>query len=92
MALPLLGLGQKKAGAGGAWGACLSTSYATALLVQLLGAVELPQGRGCPSSIMRPVTVLVTVMFLCQVVEAPLFDLEVRGIPALQYFGQQVWK
>lgn len=27
-----------------------------------------------------------------QVIEAPLFDLEVRGIPALQYFGQQVWK
>ena len=27
-----------------------------------------------------------------QVIEAPLFDLEVRGIPALTYFGQQVWK
>lgn len=29
---------------------------------------------------------------LRQVIEAPLFDLEVRGIPALTYFGQQVWK
>jgi arsenite-transporting ATPase len=27
-----------------------------------------------------------------QVIEAPLFDLEVRGVPALTYFGQQVWK
>jgi arsenite-transporting ATPase len=27
-----------------------------------------------------------------QVIEAPLLDLEVRGVPALQYFGQQVWK
>jgi arsenite/tail-anchored protein-transporting ATPase len=27
-----------------------------------------------------------------QVVQAPLFDLEVRGVPALMYFGQQVWK
>lgn len=26
-----------------------------------------------------------------QVTEAPLFDLEVRGVPALQYFGQRVW-
>lgn len=26
------------------------------------------------------------------VVEAPLLDLEVRGVPALRYFGQQVWK
>ena len=25
------------------------------------------------------------------VVEAPLFDLEVRGVPALQYFGSRVW-
>jgi arsenite-transporting ATPase len=27
-----------------------------------------------------------------QLIEAPLFDLEVRGIPALTYFGQKVWK
>lgn len=27
-----------------------------------------------------------------QVIKAPLFDLEVRGVPALTYFGQQVWK
>lgn len=27
-----------------------------------------------------------------QLIEAPLFDLEVRGIPALQYFGQKVWQ
>ena len=27
-----------------------------------------------------------------QVTEAPLVDLEVRGVPALQYFGSQVWK
>jgi anion-transporting ArsA/GET3 family ATPase len=26
------------------------------------------------------------------VIEAPLLDLEVRGVPALQYFGNQVWK
>ena len=26
-----------------------------------------------------------------QLIEAPLFDLEVRGVPALQYFGQKVW-
>ena len=26
------------------------------------------------------------------VVEAPLLDLEVRGVPALKYFGDQVWK
>lgn len=26
-----------------------------------------------------------------QLIEAPLFDLEVRGVPALQYFGKQVW-
>ena len=26
------------------------------------------------------------------VIEAPLLDLEVRGVPALQYFGDQVWK
>ncbi|CAL8465589.1 g5125 [Coccomyxa elongata] len=25
------------------------------------------------------------------IIEAPLFDLEVRGVPALQYFGGQVW-
>ncbi len=25
------------------------------------------------------------------IVEAPLFDLEVRGVPALQYFGSRVW-
>ena len=25
-------------------------------------------------------------------VQAPLVDLEVRGIPALQYFGEVVWK
>jgi hypothetical protein len=24
-------------------------------------------------------------------VEAPLLDLEVRGVPALKYFGDQVW-
>ncbi|KAK9815912.1 hypothetical protein WJX72_011818 [[Myrmecia] bisecta] len=27
-----------------------------------------------------------------QVIEAPLVDLEVRGLPALTYFGSQVWK
>ncbi|KAK9851904.1 hypothetical protein WJX84_008222 [Apatococcus fuscideae] len=27
-----------------------------------------------------------------QVMEAPLFDLEIRGVPALQYFGEQVWR
>jgi len=26
------------------------------------------------------------------VVQAPLLDLEVRGVPALKYFGDQVWK
>mmetsp|Transcript_34179 Transcript_34179/g.65299 ORF Transcript_34179/g.65299 Transcript_34179/m.65299 type:complete len:449 (+) Transcript_34179:123-1469(+) len=25
-------------------------------------------------------------------VEAPLFDLEIRGVPALRFFGDQVWK
>lgn len=25
------------------------------------------------------------------IIEAPLFDLEVRGVPALQYFGSRVW-
>ena len=25
------------------------------------------------------------------IIEAPLFDLEVRGVPALQYFGGRVW-
>lgn len=25
------------------------------------------------------------------ILEAPVFDLEVRGIPALQYFGACVW-
>ena len=27
-----------------------------------------------------------------QLTEAPLVDLEVRGVPALQYFGSQAWK
>jgi arsenite/tail-anchored protein-transporting ATPase len=27
-----------------------------------------------------------------KVIEAPLLDLEVRGVPALRYFGDQVWK
>lgn len=27
-----------------------------------------------------------------QIIEAPLFDLEVRGVPALQYFGNRVWR
>lgn len=27
-----------------------------------------------------------------QLIEGPLFDLEVRGVPALQYFGSKVWK
>lgn len=27
-----------------------------------------------------------------QLMRAPLFDLEVRGLPALQYFGDQIWK
>lgn len=27
-----------------------------------------------------------------EVVEGPLVDLEVRGVPALQYFGEQVWR
>ena len=27
-----------------------------------------------------------------QLIEAPLFDLEVRGVPALQYFGARVWR
>jgi arsenite-transporting ATPase len=27
-----------------------------------------------------------------QLITAPLFDLEVRGVPALQYFGSVVWK
>jgi len=27
-----------------------------------------------------------------QLMQAPLFDLEVRGLPALQYFGDQIWK
>ena len=26
-----------------------------------------------------------------QIIEAPLFDLEIRGVPALQYFGSMVW-
>jgi arsenite-transporting ATPase len=24
-------------------------------------------------------------------IEAPMFDLEIRGVPALKYFGDQVW-
>ncbi len=31
-------------------------------------------------------------MFLLEQVQAPLIDLEVRGVPALQYFGNAVWK
>jgi arsenite-transporting ATPase len=27
-----------------------------------------------------------------QLITGPLFDLEVRGVPALQYFGSVVWK
>lgn len=27
-----------------------------------------------------------------QLTEAPLLELEVRGVPALQYFGQIVWR
>ena len=27
-----------------------------------------------------------------EVVEGPLVDLEVRGVPALQYFGNKVWQ
>jgi arsenite-transporting ATPase len=27
-----------------------------------------------------------------QLVQGPLLDLEVRGLPALQYFGSVVWK
>ena len=27
-----------------------------------------------------------------QLVEAPLLDLEVRGVPALQFFGHTVWR
>lgn len=27
-----------------------------------------------------------------ELIKAPLVDLEVRGVPALQYFGSQVWK
>jgi arsenite-transporting ATPase len=27
-----------------------------------------------------------------QLITGPLFDLEVRGVPALQYFGSIVWK
>ena len=27
-----------------------------------------------------------------EVVEGPLVDLEVRGVPALQYFGNRVWQ
>lgn len=27
-----------------------------------------------------------------ELIKAPLVDLEVRGVPALQYFGAQVWK
>lgn len=27
-----------------------------------------------------------------QLVRAPLLELEVRGVPALQYFGAVVWK
>lgn len=27
-----------------------------------------------------------------QVMQAPLFDLEVRGLAALKYFGDQIWK
>ncbi|WIA41439.1 hypothetical protein OEZ86_005019 [Tetradesmus obliquus] len=27
-----------------------------------------------------------------QLITGPLFDLEVRGVPALQYFGSRVWK
>jgi arsenite/tail-anchored protein-transporting ATPase len=27
-----------------------------------------------------------------RVVEAPLLDLEVRGVPALKYFGSKVWE
>lgn len=29
---------------------------------------------------------------LLEVIEAPLIDLEVRGVPALTYFGGLVWK
>ena len=27
-----------------------------------------------------------------KLIEAPLLDLEVRGVPALSYFGSQVWR
>lgn len=27
-----------------------------------------------------------------ELIKAPMVDLEVRGLPALQYFGAQVWK
>jgi arsenite-transporting ATPase len=26
-----------------------------------------------------------------QRIEAPLFDMEIRGVPALQYMGNKVW-
>ena len=26
-----------------------------------------------------------------ELTEGPLVDLEVRGVPALQYFGRQIW-
>lgn len=36
-----------------------------------------------------------TCLVICrqlEVVEGPLVDLEVRGVPALQYFGNRVWQ
>ena len=36
-------------------------------------------------------TVSVCVCSELDIIEAPLFDLEVRGVPALQYFGSRVW-
>ena len=34
----------------------------------------------------------VSVKLRLQLIEGPLFDLEVRGVPALTYFGSVVWK
>lgn len=50
--------------------------------------------RACPSLAQHIVVGTREARAVCReldIVEAPLFDLEVRGVPALQYFGSRVW-
>ena len=51
-------------------------------------AFDPPTLPECPTHSLRP-----PYLFLSSVqVRAPLVDIEVRGVPALQYFGDVVWK